>query len=917
MYEIERELGQGTSALVYLARSVKHDRFVALKVLRPELTAVVGAQRFLREIEIAAKLTHPHILPLLDSHESEGLLYFVTPYIGGQSLRERLEREGRLRDDDAIRLTTEIAGALDYAHRLGVIHRDIKPENILLQDDRAIVADFGISLNVGLIEKRRLTESGLVIGTPSYMSPEQIEGRLEIDPRTDIYSLGCVLYEMLVGEPPFEGPTPQAIIVRHVSETARPLRELVDSASPALEATLSRALAKDPEERFATAREFAHALEHSRTSDQVQRRGERTRTPRWQWVGAAVVIVLLGVLAYSLNTPKALHDHDWLVVADFDGPPSDPRLGAAFRDLITTELDQSRFVSTLPRQQLNIALRDAGLPDSTTINSDLARELAVRSAVRAVVSGSIQQTSSNRFRLSVRVVDAERGNEIATLDEESNADSMLPAIATLARRLRERLGEERQIIEADRPLLSIATPSLPAYRKYVDAIALKQRGDLMGSNRALAEALVRDTGFASAWALLGMNYVDLRNLDSARAALSEALRRPERLTDANRYRLNGDAAFAIEYDLEAAVHWYDKFLRESPNSIGGRNNHGLYLSLLGRHEEALAEFERAISVNPLGPANTQSALLNETAVLIILGHRDRAEAVARNLMGPFAADAQLQLANAGGDPEATARMAVAAAHVASIPGWLSVDANTSLASSAAARGRIATADAGLREAGNTNNAAQRRWYSNLRALLAMVAHRRLTEERLPPTRVTTAGALVAEALSASVAGDSTVARADIQRLDALSEVDSARLGQDLPVLRALLDRAEGGAQRVIARMSPFARHNEHDATNLDRLPAVWSRWLVADAYAHEGLADSSIVYYQLAIADTGIAPGHLAVRGLVMPFVRASLAREYEIAGNHAAAKAEWRTLTTMLRDPDREGASLAREAQAALTTPR
>ncbi|HEU5154306.1 MAG TPA: serine/threonine-protein kinase, partial [Gemmatimonadales bacterium] len=216
-YRIERELGQGGMALVYLAQDIRHDRRVAIKVLRPELAAIIGAERFLREIKTIANLQHPHILGLIDSGEVNGTAYYVMPYVEGESLRDRLNRERLLPIPDAVRLATEIASALDYAHRHHVIHRDIKPENILLHDGRALVADFGIALAVSTAGGTRMTETGMSLGTPHYMSPEQAMGEREITGRSDVYALGAVLYEMLVGEPPFTGPTAQAVVAKVVT----------------------------------------------------------------------------------------------------------------------------------------------------------------------------------------------------------------------------------------------------------------------------------------------------------------------------------------------------------------------------------------------------------------------------------------------------------------------------------------------------------------------------------------------------------------------------------------------------------------------------------------------------------------------------------------------------------------------------
>ena len=268
-YVIEREIGQGGMATVYLADDVKHSRKVALKILRPELAAVIGADRFLNEVTVTANLQHPHILQLYDSGEADGLLYYVMPYVEGESLRDRLNRERQLSLEATIDLTRAIASALDYAHKRGVIHRDIKPENILLVDDQPIVADFGIALAVSEAGGTRLTETGLSLGTPHYMSPEQATGDRNVDARSDVYALACMVYEMLVGEPPFTGPTAQAIIAKVITETPPPLLVHRSSVPPHMEAAIHKALSKVPADRFATPQAFVEAL---------GRAGQTTRT---------------------------------------------------------------------------------------------------------------------------------------------------------------------------------------------------------------------------------------------------------------------------------------------------------------------------------------------------------------------------------------------------------------------------------------------------------------------------------------------------------------------------------------------------------------------------------------------------------------------------------------------------------------
>jgi serine/threonine-protein kinase len=265
-YRVERQVGVGGMATVYLARDLRHDRNVALKLLKPELGAVLGVERFLSEIRVTANLQHPHLLPLFDSGEADGLLFYVMPYVEGESLRGRLDREKQLPVSEAIRITVAVAGALDYAHRHNVVHRDLKPENILLQDGQPVVSDFGIALAVTNAGGTRVTQTGLSLGTPQYMSPEQATGDRLIDARSDIYSLAAVLYEMLTGEPPHTGSTVQAIIARVLTDRVRSVRATRDMVPENVDAALQRALAKLPADRFATAKEFAEALQDPRYS---------------------------------------------------------------------------------------------------------------------------------------------------------------------------------------------------------------------------------------------------------------------------------------------------------------------------------------------------------------------------------------------------------------------------------------------------------------------------------------------------------------------------------------------------------------------------------------------------------------------------------------------------------------------------
>jgi serine/threonine-protein kinase len=308
-YRIERQLGQGGMAIVYLAHDIKHDRKVALKVLRPELAAVIGAERFLNEIKVTANLQHPNILPLYDSGEADSFLFYVMPFVEGDTLRDKLDREKQLSIDEAVDITRSVAAALDYAHRQDVIHRDIKPENILIHDGQALVADFGIALAVSQAGGNRLTETGLSIGTPHYMSPEQAMGDREVDARSDVYSLGAMLFEMLAGDPPYTGSTAQAVVAKVITEKAPRVTATRETVPPHVDDSIQKALAKLPADRFTSASRFAESLANASFTMPAAAAADAGRDAHSMWnplsiATAALAAVLLPLALIATLRPQ-------------------------------------------------------------------------------------------------------------------------------------------------------------------------------------------------------------------------------------------------------------------------------------------------------------------------------------------------------------------------------------------------------------------------------------------------------------------------------------------------------------------------------------------------------------------------------------------------------------------------------------
>ena len=618
-YEIERELGRGGMATVYLARDLRHGRPFALKVVRPDLAAAVGGERFLREIETTARLAHPHVLPLLDSGEAAGVLYYAMPYVAGESLRARLTRERQLPVDDALRIAREVADALDYAHRQGVVHRDVKPENILLEDGHAVVADFGIARAITTAGGERLAETLTAtgaVGTPAYMSPEQSAGAREVDGRSDVYALGCVLYELLAGEPPFTGPTAESVIRQHLTAAAPPLTGLCPTLPPAVAVAVTRALAKGPADRFSTAAQFADALRLPAEGGDVSRatpaapgvsRAARTRRRRVAISALAMIAVAVPAvgawtararLRGTAPTPQASAPparRAYTVVAGVDGTADAEDRGAA-RNLLLTALDQSGIVASLPDEQLRLGLASAGKPDSLPVDVGTATELAVRGGLRTVIAPRVDRVGGT-YHVSVRVLDPDSGTALVTERAIARgANELIPAIDGVIAAVRRRLGEQPESLAASRPLEWAATPSFAAIRALQRAAKVADRRDAHADVPLIWEALALDPDFAFAWSRLGVALSNAGFPDSAAWAWNEALARPNRLTEAQRLRVIGYLAMHRR-DFAGAVEVWARDVRmfgADPNNLS------LTLDRLDRTAEGVALMEEWARTTPFG-----------------------------------------------------------------------------------------------------------------------------------------------------------------------------------------------------------------------------------------------------------------------------------------------------------------------------
>jgi eukaryotic-like serine/threonine-protein kinase len=503
-YTIERELGRGGMATVYLAQDLKHRRQVALKVLRPELTQALGADRFLLEIEIAARFVHPHILPVFDSGEADGFLYYVMPYVAGESLRSRLTREGPLSVDDAVEIACEVADALAYAHGQGIVHRDIKPENILLEEGHAIVSDFGIARAISVAAfsgDEQLTAAGLALGTPLYMSPEQAAGQLRLDGRADIYSLGCVLYEMLVGDTPFVGPTPQSVAAQHAQDSPPMIRDRRPGVPLQVEQAITRALHKIPADRFATATEFAAALPQRRTPAEatipvaIARPSHPRHVSRAAWaiIGALTLAGGLTATAFRMRSTPALDPSLYVVLPFRHRAQSAPRLlnGDECESLLHDALARWRGVQMVDPLWVADARQRRGAGSSIEDGLSIARE---RRAGR-VVLGEVWEFQDTIY---VRGLLYDPSGSSRLIRE--HAVHIAPDLSDAQARFQE-LADSLLIgggTASGAPPGGGGRLSLPAWRAFQDAYAAMQRWDLDSAKTQLQRALAIAPTYATA-----------------------------------------------------------------------------------------------------------------------------------------------------------------------------------------------------------------------------------------------------------------------------------------------------------------------------------------------------------------------------------------------------------------------------------
>ncbi|MEO8451194.1 MAG: protein kinase [Gemmatimonadota bacterium] len=563
-YRIERELGQGGMATVYLADDGKHQRQVAVKVLRPEIAAALGTDRFLREIQIAAGLSHPNILPLYDSGESEGFLFYVMPYVKGESLRQKLDREGPLPIDEASRIIRQVARALDHAHALGLVHRDIKPENVLLHESEPMLADFGIALLAAPGSGERLTAAGLMVGTPEYMSPEQVAGERVVDGRSDVYSLASMLYELLTGEPPYTGSL-QSILVKRFTHPVPGVRRLRPAVPQSIERAIEKALAKIPADRFATAGAFGDALMERDIR-------QPARDP------SVAVLPFLNLSADSENEFFA------------DGITED----------VIAQLSKIRSLKVISRTSAMVFKnRDRSL-----------REIGVALGTATVIEGSVRR-SGNRVRIVAQLIDTDTGQHLWAETYDRQLTDIFAIQSDVALQIATAL--EAELSPAERTRIGQEpTRDVVAYQHYLQGRHWLCQYSGVGLAKAVEyfeKALALDPTYARAYCGVSLAYAhqglgngdELMNpkaaFELAEEAALRALALDSGLGDAHSVR--GLLALVYRFDWAGAERELKTALELNPNDADAYDHYGWLCSGLGRYDEALAMVQRAQELDPL------------------------------------------------------------------------------------------------------------------------------------------------------------------------------------------------------------------------------------------------------------------------------------------------------------------------------
>jgi tetratricopeptide (TPR) repeat protein len=912
-YKVIEELGRGGMGVVYKAQDLTLDRFVAIKFLPPHLSGDEEARaRFIHEAKAASALNHPNIGIVHEIDRTEdGHTFMVMAHYEGESLRDRIDR-GNITVEEALDITTQIATGLCKAHGREIVHRDIKPSNVLLtKDGHAVIIDFGLAKLSG---KTRLTKEGSTLGTAAFMSPEQAQG-MEVDQRSDIFSVGTMLYEMLAGEPPFKGEHEAALLYGIVHETPEPVSAVKPELPTEIDLLIDKCLAKDRSERYQTAEELLADLGKLKEGSaegigiarsEAERRAATKRKYMLAW-GIPLVILAAILIALKIWAPGQSPDDTaparpaWILVAEFEGPRDDPDLAPAVRELVTATLNESNIVRPLSHSDLERGLQQAMKPDTTRIAGGIAQELAYRAGARIYIEGNVAKIGSG-YSIVLNVMDSETGSYVFPVSGTAEkADAIIPAIGRLNRELRSKLGENAEAIEATREASDITTPSFDAFQKYVQAIGLMNRGKQAAGIELMKEALDLDPDFAAAWAGMGVALINMGRDDDGLRALEEALERPERLSEMSKafYEaliepMRCDSGEGLEH-MDILVSRYKQ----------GYNLRGCALLTKGRLAEAVDMFRNAIETAPFGPNDI--VLYNMTVTLIFLGRYDETGEYIRQMPSQWVRSyMQLLIASATSD-------------------WARAD---SMAENGEARLRSREKYRASRDAarGSMRSAAGHcdddmfdgeyitfdhntcYWTLQLSAITGM-------DEVYccwPECRDSSIGGFVIQVMEAAHSGDTASARSALDSIRQRSDCVQRNNAGIVALAEANFSAANNRWDEIVQRLEPVL---EQYRPGLEQGVVMLSlRWALADAFEKQGELERAAEQFELVLSPEMLwSTSDYLVRPSYCTYAHHRLALIYSKLGQVEKAKRHWEAFREVFTDPDPELEPMLAEAQAAI----
>jgi len=1011
---------------VFLAEETRLGRQVVIKVLPPEMGAAVNVERFEREIQLAARLQHPHVVPLLTAGSSGDLLYYIMPFIAGESLRVKLAREGELPVAEAIRILREVTDALAYAHRNGVVHRDIKPDNVLLSEGHAVVTDFGVAKAVSASSgKSSLTSLGVALGTPAYMAPEQAAADPHVDHRADIYAVGALAYEMLTGRTPFTAPTPQALLAAHITQAPEPVTRHRPAVPASLNTLIMRCLEKRAADRWQNAGELVAQLEAMTTPSagmtptgtapvvssgtaEAIRRGHPVRVaalfaaasvgvlglvyllvrqlglPDWVFLGAIVLLLLglpimlitghlerrralarasgrvvatptglvpefftwrkailgglfafaalgAGTVIYTamrllgigpvgtLVAAGRLSEKDRLIVADFENRTQDAGLGASVTEAFRIDLGQSPVVRVLSASAINDGLGRMQLDPGTPLTAKLARDLAAREGVKAIVTGEISPVGRG-YALSAKIVDAKDGSELVALRESAEDDrGIVAAIDRLSTRVRERIGESLRTIRAGEPLDKVTTGSLEALQLYSEASRLSDLGAADSAVPLLKQAIALDSGFAMAWRKLAVALGNSQaSVEEATAAATKAYLHRDRLPEIERQLAIAYYSSIVDYQPERQEAAYRRILEMDPDNYIAANNLALHLTTVGRHAEA--ESLSAVRVRKeRSPSNQYYQLINAQ---LGQGRFDATRQTLEELgrLGPNSTTylrSRAWVLTATGVYDSAQRAWLDLGLKARDPSWQSIS-HFGLATVAQLQGRLAEAERqhrlnstvsqsrGLPGAALESEAGIARQYALFRADTAgalrtlQTALTRYPFSSMPaPDRP-----YAAVALAYAVAGQPALARRLLEDYEASVPIGLRRGEGRWYVATGWLALAEGRPQ---------------DAVTAFRAADQWggcpdcANWDLGVAFDRANQVDSAIAAYERAVSPAGTGWKTMQGQWGLGPSLK-RLGELYEARGDREKAVENYSRFVELWRDADPVLQPAVRQARDRLT---